>query len=270
MSNKLDYVPSAVPEGCKVRISPSSFGTFIERPWAWYRQQVLGLDKFQYSTSSVIGTIVHYVAEQVALDVEVDEAEIEAYIEQHEENEDYCRDTVRLNWYAMASELVNTYTLPNQGNILEVEQMVCSEVAGGIFGAGTFDLLEGTKEDCMLVDYKSYNSKTKPKTITSLYRYQLLVYVWILRKLGYNVTRIRLVFINRNIDGGISEKTNKPLKSYPPEVTVLTETILPADEEFIESQLQLCTETLEASEKHPELRHVIWHDMRNKEGYNDC
>lgn len=265
MSNKLDYVPAEVPEGCKYKISPSSFGTFIERPWAWYRQQVLKLDAFEYSTSSVIGTIVHYVAEQVALDKEVDEDEIEAYIEQHEENEDYCKDTVRIHWYPMATELVNNYTLPNQGNILEVEQQVYAEIVKGILGAGTFDLLEGTKEDCMLVDYKTYNSKTKPKAITSLYRYQLLVYVWILRKLGYNVTRIRLVYINRNIDGGISEKTKKPLKSYPPEVTVLTESVDEENVEFIESQLNLCAETLEASENYPELRHIIWHDMRNKE-----
>lgn len=264
MSNPLDYVSATVPEGCKTKISPSSFGTFIERPWAWYRQQILGLDKFEYSTSSVIGSIVHYVAEQVALDKKVNEEAIEEYIEKHEEHETYCKDTVRLNWYDMSSALVNDYTLPEQSTILEVETQVAAEIADCIFAAGTFDLLQGTKDDCMLVDYKTYNSKTKPKAITSVYRYQLLVYVWILRKLGYNVSRIRLVYINRNIDGGLSEKTGKPLKSYPPEVTVLTESVVEEDLEFIESQLNLCAETLEASEKYPELRHVIWHDMRNK------
>jgi len=263
--NPLIYVPATVPDDCEVRISPSSFGTFIERPWAWYRQQILGLDKFEYSTSSVIGTIVHYVAEQVASDKEVDEYIIAEYIDSMKENDDYCRETVKENWYNMAAELVNTYTLPEQNTILEVEGQVAAAVAKGIYGAGTFDLLQGTKEDCMLVDYKTYNSKTKPKAITSIYRYQLLVYVWILRKLGYNVTRIRLVYINRNIDGGLSEKTGKPLKSYPPEVTVLTETVVKEDVEFIENQLNLCAETLEASKKYPELRHVIWHDMRNKE-----
>ena len=265
MTNPLIYVPATVPDDCEVRISPSSFGTFIERPWAWYRQQILGLDKFEYSTSSVIGTIVHYVAEQVASDKEVDEYIIAEYIDSMKENDDYCRETVKENWYNMAAELVNNYTLPEHNTILEVEGQVASLVAKGIYGAGTFDLLQGTKEDCMLVDYKTYNSKTKPKAITSIYRYQLLVYVWVLRKLGYNVTRIRLVYINRNIDGGLSEKTGKPLKSYPPEVTVLTETVVEEDVEFIENQLNLCAETLEASKQYPELRHVIWHDMRNKE-----
>lgn len=265
MANPLDYVSAPVPEGCKFKISPSSFGYFIEKPWMWYRQHVLGLDVFEYSTSSVLGTVVHYVAEQVASGNEVNEEHIEEYIEKHEENEDYCKDTVRANWYQMAEVLVNNYTLTDQCNVFEVEQQVYAEIAKKIIAAGTFDLLEGEKDDCMLTDYKTYNSKSKPKAITSIYRYQLLVYVWILRKLGYNVTRIRLVFINRNIDGGISEKTGKPLKSYPPEVTVLTESVTDEDMEFIESQLNLCVETLEASEKYPELRHVIWHDMRNKE-----
>lgn len=265
--NPLDYVSAAVPEGCKLKISPSSFGTFIERPWAWFREQVQGIGGFEYSTSSVIGTIVHYVAETVGSGKEVNKKHIEDYIEKHEENDDYSKEIVRLQWPQMATVLVNDYVLPNNANMLAVEMQVAAELVKGIFPAGTLDLLEGTKEDCMLVDYKSYHSKTKPKAITSLYRYQLCVYVWILRKMGYNVTRIRLVFINRNIDGGISEKTNKPLKSYPPEVTVLTESVNEEDVAFVEGHLNLCAETVEASNKYPELRHIIWHDMRAKLGY---
>ena len=98
-----------------------------------------------------------------------------------------------------------------------------------------------------------------------MYKYQLLTYVWILKALGYNVTRIRLVYVNRAIDGGISEKTGKPLKSYPPEVTILTEEVNSEDMVFIEDQLELCSDSVKASKKHPELCHVIWHDMRNKE-----
>lgn len=259
--SQLDYVSSPVPEDCKFKISPSAFASFVSRPWQWYRQQVQGLDTFEYNTSSVIGTIVHYCAQQLALGKEVDEEEIEAYINKHKENENYSKDEVSLNWYQMAYELVNNYVLL-QNDILAVEEQFCALVNNGIYAAGTTDLLQGTKEDCMLVDYKTYNSKTKPKAIPADYKYQLLVYCWILRKLGYNVNRIRLVYINRNIDGGLSEKTNKPLKSYPPEVVVLTETVAEEDFVFIESMLNLCQETLTVSEKHPELRHIIWHDSR--------
>lgn len=260
----LTYESAKVPEQCKLKISPSSFGTFISRPWQWYRQQILKLDEFKYSTSSVIGTIVHGVAAAVANGDKVDEADIESYIEQHEENENYCKQTVKDSWYDMAVTLVNEYTIPNKSRILAVEKQVFFELVDGVFPAGTLDLLEGTKEDAILTDYKSYNSKTKPKTMPAEYKYQLLVYVWILRKLGYFVTRIRLVYISRNIDGGISEKTNKPLKSYPPEVTVLTETVADEDLAFIESQLSLCADKIAVTKKQPDIAHVIWHDPRLK------
>ena len=79
---------------------------------------------------------------------------------------------------------------------------------------------------------------------------------------GYNPSRIKLVYINRNIDGGVSEKTGKPLKSYPPTVTVLVEEITNDDIEFISGLLDLCKDTVKASEKYPELCHVIWQDPR--------
>ena len=75
------------------------------------------------------------------------------------------------------------------------------------------------------------------------------------------------MYINRQIDGGISDKTGKPLKSYPPEVTVLTETITQEDLDFIGSLLELCVDTVEASKLHPELTHVIFHDPRLRPEY---
>jgi RecB family exonuclease len=263
--NKLDYVSASVPEDCIQKISPSSFASFITRPWQWYRQQIQGLDKFEYNTSSVIGTIVHYCAEQVAKDLEVNEEEIEAYINQFEENENYDKDIVRLNWYNMASVLINNYVMENKENYFEVEKQYCALIGDGVYASGTSDVIQGSLEDCMIVDYKTYNSKTQPKSISADYKYQLLVYCWILRKLGYNVTRIRLVYVNRRIDGGISEKTGKPLKSYESEVTVLTETVTDEDLEYIDNMLNLCRETILVSNKHPELRHIIWHDSRAKE-----
>jgi len=169
----------------------------------------------------------------------------------------------------MASTLINDYVIKEKDSYLSVEEQVCASLGDGFYTAGTLDALQGTKEDTLLVDYKSYNSKTKPKTIPANYKYQLLTYAWILMKNGYNVSRIRLVYINRNIDGGLSEKTGKPLKSYPPEVTVLTEVITDDDLSYIESMLMLCKDTVEAGDKHPELRHVIYHDPRilgNKHG----
>lgn len=260
--NPLNYVPAKIPDDCTLKISPSSFATFIERPWNWYRQQIQKVDTFEYNTSSVIGTIVHYCAEQVAKSLDVNEDAITAYIDSMEEKEDYCKQTVSDNWYEMASILINGYVNNEKHSYLSIEEQFCRSVGDGIYAAGTVDVLQGTKDDCMIVDYKTYSSKTKPKAIPANYKYQLLTYIWILKQLGYTVSRMRLVYINRRIDGGVSEKTGKPLKSYPPEITVLTETVTSEDLDFIESMLMLCKDTVITGRKYPELLHVIYHDPR--------
>ena len=260
MSNPLTYVPAKVPEDCKFKISPSAFAKFVEKPWQWYRSEITKEDTFDGNTSSVIGTIVHYCAEYAAKGISVDLNDIDEYIDNKEPSEDYDPNEVRLYYKAMAECLVNNYVLKN--DMLEVETQHITEIRDKFYVGGTIDRLEGTVQDLMIVDYKTYNSKTKPRAIPSYYRYQLLTYAYILRENGYNPTRIRLVYVNRNIDGGISEKTGKSLKSYPPEVTVLTEEITNGDIEFVSNLLDLCVDTVKTSDKYPELRSVIWHDPR--------
>ena len=261
--NPLAYSTPALPEGAKMKISPSSFAKFIESPHVWYRTQILKEDPFSHNTSTVIGTIVHYCAEMVSKGEEVDKKAIEEYIDSWDLHDDYDPRVVRQDYPAMAETLVNDYVIRHDMIEAEVQHMV--ELIDGYYAGGTLDRLEGLVDDCMIVDYKTYNSKTKPKAIPAYYKYQLLVYAYILRMLGYTVTRIRLVYVNRNIDGGISEKTGKPLKSYPPEVTVLTESITEDDFDFIEDLLELCVDSVKATEKHPELTHIIWHDARLKQ-----
>ena len=268
ITTELDYVSTPIPDDGVFKFSPSSFAKFIERPHQWYREEVLGEDKFDYNTSSVLGTIVHYCAEKVAKNEDVDTDEIERYISKHapkagdSPGTGYDPNEVREQYTEMAERLVNDYVLERSHHFLEVESSKATEVKDGYYAAGTLDVLEGTKDDAMLTDYKSYSSKTKPRSIPAHYKYQLLVYAWVLTKLGYTVNRIRLVYINRHIEGEISEKTGKRMKSYPPEVTVLTETIEQSDLDFIEGLLHLAVDSCEASNAHPQLRHVIWHDPR--------
>lgn len=266
MSNPLEYdhKKEYLPDDCKLNISPSKFADFIMRKHQWYREVVLKENGFMGSTASVLGTVVHYIAECVATDAEVDIKCIEEYVESNKDVEDFCADTVLNNYEAMATELVNGYVLSNMDNYLEVESTHMVDLGNGVYVSGKLDVLEGEKSDCCIVDYKTYNSKTTPKTIPMHYKYQLLVYAFLLSQNGYNPSRIKLVYINRNIDGGISEKTQKPLKSYPPKVTELVEEITAEDIEFITGLLGLCKYSLDASEKHPELCHVIWNDPRLK------
>lgn len=266
MSNPLEYNHSNdyLPDNHVLKISPSKFSTFISKKHQWYREVILKEKGFDYSTASVIGTVVHYIAEIVAKKEILNKDNIYNYINSFEDNDDYCKETVISNFEQMANVLVNQYILPNLDDYLEIESQVFAEVKNNYFASGTLDFLRGTKDNCLLGDYKTYNGKYAPKTIPAYYKYQLLVYAYILTKLGYTVSRVQLVYVNRNIDGGLSEKTGKPLKSYPPEVTVLTEVITEEDIDFISSVLELCVDSCEATLKHPELTHVIWQDMRLK------
>jgi hypothetical protein len=253
-----------LPDDFKLKISPSKFSRFVEKPHQWFREVILGEEGFTYSTASVLGTVVHYIAECVAKKEEICKNSIVEYIYSFEENETYNRAEVDRNFESMSSVLVNQYVLPNMDNYLSAEQLLFCEISSKFYASGSLDFLQGEKEDCIIGDYKTYSSKTKPKVIPPYYKYQLLVYAYIAIKNGYNPTRIRLVYVNKNIDGGLSVKTGKPLKSYPPELTVLTETIGQEDIDFISSLLNLSVEKCIATEEYPRLTHLLWHDMRLK------
>ena len=264
MNEPLGYTDIVLPEKAVFKVSPSQFSKFITEPHNWYREQVLKEKGFTHNTSSVLGTVVHYCAEMASTNNPVDKEAIEKYVYGHAPNDEFDPDVVMHNYPAMAMCLVNDYVMRNKDYYLSVESQHFAEIRDGYYAGGSIDVIQGDKSDAMIVDYKTFSSKTMPKAIPSYYKHQLLTYAYILKKNGYNVSRIRLVYVNRNIDGGYSEKTGKPFKSYPPVVTELTECIDDGDMEFITSCLELCVDTLQATKKHPELTHVLWHDRRLK------
>ena len=153
MTNPLVYTTPEIPEGGKFKISPSSFAKFIESPHIWYRSQVLKEDEFTHSTSTVIGTIVHYCAEMVSKEEMVDQKVIDEYIDMLEINDNYDPNAVRQHYPAMAECLVNYYVL--ERDMLEAETKHIVDIGKGYFVGGTIDRLEGDKSDCMLVDYNT-------------------------------------------------------------------------------------------------------------------
>jgi len=268
IKTQLDYESGMkfLPDGV-FKISPSSFNTFMTKPHVWYREQVLGEDGFKGNTASVIGTIVHYIAEMYAKGLAVDMDEIGQYITNQKDNPDVDTAVVRSSYKAMAEVLINDYVRKNMPT--EVEKFYSVDLGGGVYVGGSIDAIDGITDSIIdssscVVDYKTYNSKTKPRAIPQYYKYQLLIYAYILQKNGYDIDRVRLVYVNRNIDGGISEKTNKKLKSYPPEVTVLTEVIVKEDMEFIESVLFLCRDTYLKAKEDKSLVYLLYKDWRLK------
>ncbi len=260
MTTELDYQQHSndLPPGA-FRISASQFSKFMEKPHEWYRQTVLKQDKFEGNTASVIGSCVHYVAEKYAKGEDVDTTEIERYISKFESNEDVDTDEVLREYKQVAMVLINQYVAKHMPTM--VEQFMATEISTGFYAGGSIDAIDND----MIIDYKTYRSKTKPRAIPMGYKYQLLIYAKAAREKGIPISRIRLVYVNRNIEGGVSEKTGKPLKSYPPEVTVLTEMITDEDIEFITSVLKLLVETVQLAIEKPEYKHILFRDMRLKD-----
>ena len=62
----------------------------------------------------------------------------------------------------------------------------------------------------------------------------------------------------------MSEKTGKPLKDYPSEVSVVTEEVTQDNLDLIGSCLQLVAESVQTWHDKPELRHLLAQDLRLK------
>ena len=72
------------------------------------------------------------------------------------------------------------------------------------------------------------------------------------------------MFITTSDTGRVSEKTGKPLKSYPSTCTVVTEQVTEQGLELIGSCLAIIAESVNAWNKQPELRHLLAQDSRVK------
>lgn len=253
-------------EGASFRISPSSIGSFFNYPVKWYKDYLLGQKEFTASTSTVLGTVVHAFAEAYAKGITLSREDADEYILQSARSQPVTSDPILIEaihsaYPDMAMTLVNDYIRYNKPT--SVEDQIYAKVLDDIYVGGSCDNRTGDT----VVDYKSYNSATEPKSIPFDYKIQTLAYAWIYRQMDIDINRIRLVYVNRPIDTrSISEKTGKPIgKVTPPRVTVLTEMITPDDWDLINQTLLLIAESVQLVRQHPEYAHIIFKSYRLKD-----
>ena len=319
----LDYISgqTIIPEGA-FGVSPSSISKFMESPHIWYREMILGEKQFDQSTSTILGTLTHYCAEQYAKHSEVNYIEIYKYIiknvclepeeafellssitketfdeeavvdwiENSALNPDFNVEAILSEWRPMGQALIDH--IIKEGLPSEVEPLVKAEIQPGYWAAGSIDAIKGVtflkgdtqismdeyltlrQEDPSLVtckgsgtivDYKTTSTKTPKDYIPMAYKYQLLTYAWICKQNGIPIDRIQITWITRHDVNRISEKTGKPIKSYPATVTTVPEQITDSDFDFIESILSMIVDTVKAGKDYPELLHVLFKDPRLKQ-----
>jgi hypothetical protein len=265
MSKYFEYNDVKIPN-CTFRISPSSIGAFFSYSSVWYKDHILKQKEFIASTSTVLGTIVHAAAESYCDGNPITREQAEEYM--LEQAKKIPMDQPMLDIEAitaaypdMAMTLINDYVRGNKPTLYE--DAVYAEVLDDIFVGGSVD----NRTQDMIVDYKTYNSSTKPKSIPWNYKIQCLAYAYCYRAMGTPINRIRLVYVNRPIDTrSISEKTGKPIgKITPPETTVLTESISPEDWKMVEDTLLLIAESVKLVKEHPEYAHLLFKSMSLKE-----
>lgn len=279
MATELDYISgsTAIPKDC-FGISPSSLGRFFSEPHLWYREYFLGQSSFGQSTSTVLGTCMHYVAECSVKGKEVDHLEIYKYI-----YEQCCRPSLA-EFPADLDEaleflLVNAkpefdvYHIIEQYSIMsatlldtiatltptKAEELVASEVIPGVWAAGSIDLQCGSA----IYDYKSTSALSAPKSIEYKHKLQLLTYAYIKQKTGTPIKTINIIYVTTNQVNRVGT-TGKPLADYPSTATILTHYVTAEDMEFIESLLKLVAETVLYVQANPSTAYLLFKDYRLK------
>ena len=283
MANKLDYYngTNLMNEG-DIRISASSIARYITDTRAFWGELMLNEQGFTSSTASILGTCCHFGAEDYVKTGDVDGEEVEDYIDQEtSKNQEADGAIIREQYPIMMTKLINDYVIPNPPSFIEefmLEQLIpASDNHGAIYVGGSCDAISvpgivydadqtsldiGPVQQSIIIDYKTTSATSLPDRIPYAYRLQLLTYAYLYSKRGVHSDRIRIVYVTRNNVGRISPKTGKPLKSYPTQVKVLTESITESDYEYIEGMLSVISRSIRLWETHPELRSIIAQDNR--------
>ena len=253
------------------RISASKVSDFFSKTSQWYREHLLGEDGFTGNTASELGNCVHAAA---AMHTElgcVSYKTVETYIDSLNPTA-FDTELIRAQYPLMVDNL-----LPFMENnpTAEAEKFIYHEILPGIGTGGSIDALcgdhvvsaDGTITyigEVTIRDWKTSSALSPPNKFSRNYWFQQMVYAWVLKQLGITVSKIQLVYITRSVTGRISEKTGKPLKDYPSQISAVTEEVTAESLALIGSCLQLIAESVQAWNTKPELHHLLSQDLRLK------
>jgi hypothetical protein len=238
------------------RISASQLSKFFDRTSEWYHENLLGEEGFTGNTATYLGTVVHAGIEMYVTEGAVDWQALEDFIESIDHP-----DVDKYHIEAQYEYMINAVLPFVDANMpTEVEKFIFHELLPGIGAGGSIDALRGDT----IMDWKTTSAKTPPTKFSRNYWFQQMTYAWVLKQQGIDIRYLKLVYITQNETGRVSEKTGKPLKDYPSQVSVVTEEVTQEGLDLIGSCLELVAQSVQTWHDKPELRHLLAQDMRLK------
>ena len=255
-TNRFEYY-NGENETSSFRISASGISRFFTSTSKWFAENLTNTaEGFKGSTASVLGTLVHGHLEAYVKGQIIEDSEIEEYLVM----QSMIIDELDVNYIKYQLPIMVSVAIEylQDTELGTAERFIYKDLLPGICVGGSMDL----HTDNVVIDYKTTSAKTIPKNIAYAHKIQLLTYSKLLREQGINITTMRIVYITTDIMGAISEKTGKPLKSYPSDVQILEEAVLPDDLDMIDNIWNVIAESVALFRDRSELRHVIGQDMR--------
>ena len=232
------------------KLSPSSLAKFFTNTREWYGETLLGETYFTSSDSTILGTIVHYFAEQASLRLKPENPDklVADYLSTQKVE---SPAEIQALWKDMSNELIKG-CIHGHPKPLATEQFMFHKLLPGIYVGGTTDAIVDLGNGTVSIrDYKT--ASTKPSGISYAYRLQAHIYAFLATHyLGHKVSQIELQFVTR------------PTKTLPCRHFSFTEPFTEENLATITDQLQLIAESVDFWNKNPDLRYLLAQDLRLK------
>lgn len=264
--NKLSY--NYVPEGhpphdeTSFRIQASAISSFFDHTNSWYREKLLGEVGFTGNTASVLGTALHWTAENYIKDGSVsaeNKQEMYDYVMMEAEKQpDLVEEAEIRSQLTQMWPMLREYIDNNPGGLAEPQ--VTSDVLPGITVGGSIDLIRPVDDTTVytdieqlrgmtvdIIDWKTSGTMSPPTKMSKGYEWQLLVYAYVLKtKYSITVRNIVDVFITKAYIGRVSPTTGKPMKDYYPTIGEVAKPVTDESLAFIRSLIEIVAHSVES------------------------
>lgn len=193
----------------KITFSGSNLNNYFYNPKLFW-DRVFDRDSFTGTTSTVLGTIVHYCAHKYLTTRSVEKSEIEEYI--NKQSNDIDKEFIRNHYLDMGNQLFEYLDKNNIHNMsFHSEKSLQWDISKYGVLTGTCDLISLDT----LIDFKTTSKLSENNMLPMNYIRQLQAYFYLCMKNNIPVRNAKVVYITIPRIGEVSQTTGKALRDYP-------------------------------------------------------